>query len=329
MADQTQMFRYRTYGNPDVLTWEQVPLKDPNLDEVRLRHTAIGVNFLDIYQRKGVDRSNPLPTGIGVEAVGVIEVGDRSRGLFSPGDRVAYVGGPPGAYTLNRNYSANRLIKLPEWIEDEVAAAMMFKGLTAEYLINRCVPVKEGQTVLFHAAAGGVGSIACQWLKSKGAKVIGSIGSEEKEEQARQNGCDHVLLSHDPEFVSKVRELSGGVDVVYDSIGKATFNNSLDSLRDRGIMVSFGASSGPAPDMNVSDLLSRGSLFVTRPSIAHYISDDQEYQNAADRLFRAIADGNVKSANPTSLPLHEAERAHALMESRATTGSLILIPETR
>lgn len=321
-----RMVRYHRHGDPGVLILEEVPLDAPKSDEVQVRHTAIGVNFLDIIQRSGADRSLSMPASIGVEGAGVVEVADQS-GMFNQGDRVAYVGGPPGAYALRRNYPAHRLIKLPEWIEDEVAAAMLFKGLTAEYLINRCVPIKEGQTVLFHAAAGGVGSIACQWLKARGARVIGTVGSEEKFEQAHRNGCDHVLLSHDQEFVSKVRDFSGGVDVVYDSIGKTTFNNSLDCLRQRGTMVSFGASSGPPPEISVSDLVTRGSLFLTRPSIAHYVSEDAEYQNAAHSFFGAISEKVVAPSQITRVLLQDAHVAHTRLESRTTMGSVVLIPE--
>ncbi len=327
MTGTTQMIRYHRHGAPDVLQWDTVPLEAPKPNEVQLRHTAIGVNFLDIYQRSGADRTTALPAAIGVEAVGVVEIASPSQGMFSPGDRVAYVGGAPGAYGLRRNYPANRLIKLPDWIDDAEAAALMFKGLTAEYLIHRCYAVKPGQKVLFHAAAGGVGSIACQWLRAKGATVIGTVGSEQKMEQARLNGCDHVLLSHDAEFVAKLRDLTGGVDVVYDSIGQATFENALDCLRPRGTMVSFGAASGPPPAIALSELTRRGSLFLTRPSIAHYISDDTEYQNAAARLLAAISDKTISPAGTTKIPLREACHAHALVAGRRTTGSVILVPE--
>ena len=327
MQRTTHAFQYQKLGGPEVLSWDEVPLNGPASDEVQLRHTAIGVNFLDIYQRKGADRSLTLPAQIGVEGVGRIEAFGTSQTRFAIGDRVAYVGGPPGSYALQRNIQADRVIKLPDWIEDEVAAALTFKGLTAEYLINRCAPVKKGQTVLFHAAAGGVGSIACQWLHAKGITTIGVVGSQEKLDQARQNGCDHVLLSNDPEFVTKVRDLTGGVDVVYDSIGQSTFLNSLDCLRPRGTMVSFGATSGLPPEISVSDLVSRGSLFLTRPSIAHYTSDTQEYQNAADTLFQAVSEGVIRLSQNTILTLQKARQAHELLENRMTTGSLVLVPK--
>jgi len=327
MQRTTHAFQYSKLGDPDVLSWDEIPLDDPASEDVQLKHTAIGVNYLDIYQRSGADRSVVLPARIGVEAVGRIEAVGDAQNRFKTGDRVAYVGGPPGGYALRRNIVASRVIKLPDWIEDDVAAALMFKGLTVEYLINRCAPVRPGQTVLFHAAAGGVGSIACQWLRAKGVTTIGTVGSEEKLEQARLNGCDHVLLSHDPEFVSKVRDLTAGVDVVFDSVGQSTFSNSLDCLRPRGTMVSFGATSGAPPEISVADLVGRGSLFLTRPSIAHYTSDPQEYQEAADTLFRAVSEGMIRSPQITRLPIQDAPHAHALMESRQTTGSLVLVPE--
>ena len=326
MSQTTHAFQYSKYGNPDVLTWDEVPLNEPTSGEVQILHTGVGVNFLDIYQRKGADRSQDLPARIGVEAVGQVDAVGNPNGRFSVGDRIAYVGGAPGSYSLRRTISAGRVIKLPDWIEDDVAAALMFKGITAEYLINRCVAVNKNQTVLFHAAAGGVGSLACQWLHAKGATVIGTVGSEEKIEQALANGCDHVLLSDDPEFVEKLRELTGGVDVVFDSIGRATFTNSLDSLRPRGTMVSFGTVSGAPPELSVSDLVSRGSLFLTRPSIAHYTSDPEEFQIAADTLFQAIADGAIRHPQITRIPIREAGQAHTLMEARKTTGSLVLMP---
>jgi len=326
MKHTTSAFQYQKYGTPDVLTLSEVSLDSPNANEVQIRHTAIGVNFIDIYQRNGTDRSNALPARIGVEGVGVIDnIGDGQE-TFAIGDRVAYVGGPPGAYSVIRNVPAGRVVKLPDWIDDEVAASLIFKGLTAEYLINRCAPAEAGQTALFHAAAGGVGSIACQWLHAKGVTVIGAVGSEEKRAQAHRNGCEHVLLSDDPDFVSKVHDLTGGVHVVYDSVGQTTFINSLDCLRPRGTMVSFGASSGAPPEISVADLVGRGSLFLTRPSIAHYTSDAREYQSAADHLFQAIFEGIIKPSEITKMPLSEAQEAHALLESRKTTGSLLLIP---
>ncbi|MBI1494381.1 quinone oxidoreductase [Rhodobacteraceae bacterium MYP1-1] len=267
-----------------------------------------------------------MPAGIGVEGAGVIEaLGPEATG-FSVGDRVAYIGGPAGAYSELRNIPIARLVKLPDWITDEIAAATIFKGLTAEYLIHRCVPVQADQWVLFHAAAGGVGSLACQWLRATGARVIGTVGSEEKIEIARANGCEHVFLSHDPDLAQKVRDLSGGVHVVYDSIGADTFIASLDSLRPRGSMVSIGAASGPPPEVNVGELVRRGSLHLTRPSIAHYTADPLEYQEASNRLFDALKEGSVQPAKITEFTLSDAANAQRLIEARKTTGSVVLRP---
>lgn len=326
MNKTTHAFQYQEYGGPEVLVYEETNLPQPVNDRVQIRQTSIGVNYLDIYQRSGADRSIPLPSGIGVEGVGIIEAVGTAKTGFSIGDRVAYVGGPPGGYALCRNIPAFRLVKLPEWIDDQTAAALIFKGLTAEYLIHRCVSIQPSQTVLFHAAAGGVGSIACQWLHSMGVRVIGTVGSEEKMGRATQNGCDHVFLSGDPDLAEKVRALCGGVDVVYDSIGASTFVASLDCLRPRGTMVSFGASSGTPPEIGVGELAHRGSLYLTRPSIAHFTADPVEYQQAADRLFKAISTGAIKTPLITTLDLSEAPHAHALLEGRKTTGSLVLIP---
>ncbi|WP_120499954.1 quinone oxidoreductase [Roseovarius sp. EL26] len=327
MNHKIRHFQYQKHGAADVLSCIDANIELPAVDDVQIHHTAIGVNYLDIYQRSGADLSISLPSGIGVEGVGIIKAVGANQSRFSPGDRVAYVGGPPGAYSTSRNIPASRVVKLPDWIGDQVAAALIFKGLTAEYLTHRCVDVQAGQSVLFHAAAGGVGSIACQWLHSKGATVIGTVGSEEKVDIAYENGCDHVLLSNDADLVKKVRDLTGGVDVVYDSIGQATFIASLDSLRPRGVLVSFGAASGAPPEIDVSELSKRGSLYLTRPSIAHYTSDAEEYQQAANHLFQAISDGVIKPANITSLPFFAAAKAHLLLEGRKTTGSVILIPE--
>lgn len=327
MTDTTQAFRYQDHGGPDVLSLRDVPLPAPGTGEVQLRHNAIGVNYLDIYQRSGADVSIPLPAGIGVEGVGIVEALGPEVDNVAVGDRVAYVGGPPGAYAERRNIPAARLVRLPDWIADETAAAMIFKGLTVEYLIHRCAPVQAGQTVLFHAAAGGVGTIACQWLRALGATVIGTVGSEAKRNAALENGCAHVFLSDDPELAQKVLALTGGVDIVFDSIGKTTFMASLDCLRPRAMMVSFGAASGPPPAIGVGELARRGSLFLTRPSIAHYTADPAEYQHAADRFFAAMARDDVKPSKITTMALSQAATAHRDLEARKTTGSLVLIPD--
>jgi NADPH2:quinone reductase len=326
MKRSTQAFQYHQHGGADVLAMRAVPLPPPGAGEVQIRHTAIGVNYLDLYQRSGADKSVPLPAGIGVEGVGIVEIADPANPAFAVGDRVAYVGGPPGSYALRRNIPAARLIRLPDRIGDTTAAATLFKGLTVEYLIHRCVAVKAGQTVLLHAAAGGVGTLASKWLSALGARVIGTVGSEAKLDQARTNGCVHVLLSGDPDLAKKVQALTGGVDVVYDSVGATTFMASLDSLRPRGTLVSFGAASGPPPEISVGELAKRGSLFLTRPSIAHYTADPGEYQQAANRLFDAMADGTVTPSQITTLDLAEAAEAHRMIEGRQTTGSVVLLP---
>lgn len=327
MSQTTRAFKYHKHGDPEVLQFEPTELAPPGPDDIQLRHTAIGVNFLDIYQRRGIDPLLELPSGIGVEGVGIVEtVGTRSS-AFAAGDRVAYVGGPPGAYALKRNVPVARVVKLPDKIDDHTAAALIFKGMTAEYLIHRCFAVRSGQVTVIHAAAGGVGSIACQWLHALGAILIGVVGSESKIEQALGNGCNHVLLSKDPELASKIHRLSGGAHVVYDSVGALTFEASLDSLRPRGTLVSFGASSGPPPKIDVGDLTRRGSLYLTRPSIAHYTVDPSEYQGSAERLFKAVADGLIRKPKTSVMKLTDAVRAQELLEGRATTGSIILVPD--
>jgi NADPH2:quinone reductase len=329
MTNQTQAIQYETHGGPDVLKLRDVDLPAPGAGEALIRQTAIGVNYLDIYERSGADLSIPLPAGIGVEGVGIIESIGFETGEFSVGDRVGYIGGPPGAYATRRIIPISRLVRLPDTMDDKIAAAMLFKGLTAEYLIHRCVSVEPGQTILFHAASGGVGSIAAQWLKHRGATVIGTVGSPEKMDRARENGCDHVFLSNDPDLAQKVHDTSGGAHVVYDSIGATTFVASLDSLRPRGTLVSIGAASGPPPEINVSELARRGSLFLTRPSIAHYTSDPNEYRQAANRFFDAMANGDIAPSEITVLKLSEAAQAHQDMEGRKTIGSVVLVPDTQ
>ncbi|MEP1535549.1 MAG: quinone oxidoreductase [Paracoccaceae bacterium] len=327
MTDTTRAFQYQEHGGPEVLQFLETALGSLAPSDIQLRHTAIGVNFLDIYHRCGKDPSLKLPSGIGVEGVGIVEAIGAEITTFAVGDRVAYVGGPPGAYAIKRNIPAARAVKVPDGIDDHTIAALIFKGMTAEYLIHRCFAVQSGEVAVVHAAAGGVGSIASQWLRALGAIVIGVVGSEAKMEKAIENGCHHVLLSDDPELASKVRALSGGAHVVYDSVGALTFEASLNSLRPRGTLVSFGASSGPPPKIDVGDLTQRGSLYLTRPSIAHYASDRLEYQQGVERLFKAIADGVIKTSKPTVMKLADAVRAHEQLEGRQTMGSIILVPD--
>lgn len=327
MAIEIGAFQFSEFGASEVLAFSTETLADPAPGEIQIRHLAIGVNYIDIYHRRGT-APLPLPSGLGVEGVGVVTALGEGVAGFAVGQRIAYVGGPPGAYATHRNLPAARALALPDELDSLEVAALVFKGLTVEYLIRRCFPVKRGDTVLFHAAAGGVGSIACQWLKHLGATTIGTVSSAEKAEIARANGCDHVILYTEEDFEARVAEITGGmgVDVVYDSVGAETFAKSLDCLRPRGTLVSFGASSGPVPPLDVSLLAAKGSLHVTRPSIAHYTADRREYETAARDLFGAIEAGIVRASAITTYPLSEARKAHEDLEARRTTGSVVLLP---
>lgn len=328
MTAETEAFRFSEFGAPAVLRWQTQALPDPATGEIQIRHLAIGVNYIDIYHRRGVFAAPlALPSGLGVEGVGVVTaLGDGVTGLVL-GQRVAYVGGPPGAYATHRNLPTARALVLPERLDSTEVAALIFKGLTVEYLIHRCVPVARGDTVLFHAAAGGVGSIACQWLHQIGATVIGTVSSAEKAEIARANGCDHAIIYTEEDFQARVAEITGGrgVDVVYDSVGADTFTKSLDCLHPRGTLVSFGESSGPIPPLNVASLGAKGSLFVTRPSIANYTANRTEYEAAAKSLFAAMEAGTVRASRVVTYPLRDACRAHEDLEARRTTGSVVLV----
>jgi NADPH2:quinone reductase len=322
----TRTIVVRQPGGPDSLLLEDVAVEAPGPRQVLLRHTAIGVNFIDIYQRRGLYKL-PLPFVPGSEGAGIVEtVGAEVEG-FAPGDRVAYPDAI-GAYCEKRLIDADKLVHLPDAIDDKTAAAAMLKGLTAEYLLRRAFRVQSGQTILFHAAAGGVGLIACQWAKALGATVIGTVGSEEKAKLAAANGCDHVVNYRTEDFLSRVREITDGrgVDVVYDSIGVDTFPASLDALRRRGMWVSFGQSSGPVPEFPPLLLMQKGSLFMTRPRLADYIADHGEFEAAAAALFAVIASGALRVAVNQTFPLTDAADAHRAIEGRATTGSTVLIP---
>lgn len=317
--------RVHRTGGPEVLSFEEVTVGDPGPGEVRVRHTFVGVNFIDTYHRSGLYRL-PLPFVPGVEAAGVVlAVGEGVAGL-APGDRVAHCTAPPGSYAEERLVRADKLVKLPAGIDDRTAAAMMLKGLTAQYLLRQTHPVAPGETILFHAAAGGVGLIACQWAKHLGATVIGTAGSEEKARLARAHGCDHVIVYGREPFAPRVRELTGGrgVRVVYDAVGKDTFDGSLDCLAPRGLMVSFGQSSGPVPPLDVLTLSAKGSLFLTRPSIFAYAAERVALEAMAAELFEVVRSGAVRIEAPRSFPLAEAAAAHAALEARRTTGSTVL-----
>ena len=314
-------------GGPEVLEVQEIELPPPGRGEVRVRHTVIGVNFIDTYHRSGLYPA-PLPATLGGEAAGVVEaVGEGVSGL-KPGDRVGYCTVAFCAYAEAANIPAERLVKLPDGITDEVAAAAMLKGMTAQYLLKRTFAVKPGQTILWHAAAGGVGLIACQWAKHLGATVIGTVGSDEKVALAKANGCAHVLNTRKDDWVARVRELTQGegVPVVYDSIGKDTWDGSLDCLAVRGLMASFGNASGAVPSFSPGILSAKGSLYLTRPSLYHYTRTRAELQDTADDLFDVIQKGIVKIAVHQRFKLTDARAAHEALHSRQTTGATVLAP---
>ncbi len=320
--------RFQEHGGPEVLRFEEFDPGKPAPDEVQVRHTAIGVNYIDVYDRTGLYPSE-LPSGLGREAAGVITaLGKKVRG-FRVGERVAYVYTKPGAYSELRNVPAERIVKVPKGISDQQAAALMLKGLTAHYLLRRTYRVAKGDTVLVHAAAGGVGLILCQWAKSLGAKVIGVVGSEPKAELARKYGCKNVLILGQDELVPAVKKLTKnvGVNVVYDSVGKDTFTESLDSLRPMGMMVTYGNASGPPPPFSPLELSKRGSLFLTRPSLFSYIATREALDAAAKETFAAMKNKAFKLLIGQTYPLADAAEAHRDLEGRRTTGASVLIPD--
>ena len=320
--------RVHETGDASVMKWEEVNVADPAAGEVCLRHTAIGLNFIDIYFRAGTYPSPQLPFIPGLEAAGVIEsIGENVSG-FEVGDRVAYASPPLGSYAESRLMPAGRLVKLPDSIDDRVAAAMMLKGMTAHYLLRRTYKVGPGTTLLLHAAAGGVGLIACQWAKYLGATVIGTVGSDEKAELACSHGCDHAILYRKEDFVARVREITDGegVDVVYDSVGKDTFLQSLDCLKSMGMLALFGQSSGAVEPFDLGLLSAKGSLFVTRPTLMNYVDKRRDLENTAEELFKVIREGVVNADIRQERPLREAAAAHSDLESRRTTGATLLIP---
>jgi NADPH:quinone reductase len=323
----TKAIRFERIGGPDVLAFQEVTLKPPGEGEVRVKHTAIGVNFIDIYHRTGLYKV-PLPSGLGLEAAGVVEDVGPGVTRFRQGDRIAYASGPIGAYSEAHNVVANRAVKIPDGVSDEVAAAILLKGLTAHYLLRRTYKVKAGDTILFHAAAGGVGMIAVQWARSLGATVIGTVGNDNKVQLAQRLGCHHVIVSSRENIPVRVREITGGkgVPVVYDSVGRDTFMASLDSLAPLGLFVSFGNASGPVPPFDGALLAQKGSLFFTRPTLANYVTTPEELDAGAGDLFDLLARGLIRRNEPKSYPLAHAAEAHKALESRQTTGSLVLIP---
>ena len=321
--------RMHETGGPEVLRWEDYNPGQPGPGEVLLRHEAVGLNFIDVYHRTGLYPVGPLPAIPGMEGAGMVEAIGEGVNEVAVGDRVAYAGLPPGAYAEVRSIPANRLVKLPESISTRQGAAMMLQGMTARYLLKGCYEVKAGDSILIHAAAGGVGLIACQWAKHLGATVIGTVGSPDKAELAQSHGCDHPVLYREEDFVSRVKEITKGrgVDAVYDSIGETTFMKSLDCLRPMGMMVSFGQASGPIPPMDISILAAKGSLFLTRPSLMAYTAESQDLLAHAQDLFEVVTKGAVKIEIRQTYPLAETAQAHRDLEGRKTTGSAVLIIE--
>jgi NADPH2:quinone reductase len=316
--------RVHQIGGPDVLRWEDVPAMAPGPGQVKLRHRYVGLNFIDCYHRSGL-YPQPLPFTPGTEGAGVVtELGAGVTDL-RVGDRVAYAG-PVGAYSEERIIAADRLLKLPDAIDDKTAASMMLKGMTAQYLLRQTFKVAAGDVILFHAAAGGVGLIACQWAKHLGVTVIGTAGGPEKVALARAHGCEHVIDYTKEKFVDRVKALTGGrgVKVVYDSVGQQTFHGSLDCLSPRGMMVLFGQSSGPVPAFEPTLLAGKGSLYLTRPTMYAYTASRQELVDTASDLFQVVASGAVKIATGQVFPLAQAAAAHRALEARATTGSTVL-----
>ncbi|HEY5598685.1 MAG TPA: quinone oxidoreductase [Kiloniellales bacterium] len=320
--------RIHAPGGPEALRWEEVPVGDPAPEEVRLRQTAVGLNYIDVYHRTGLYPLAKLPAVIGMEGAGVVEAVGAKVSELKPGDRVAYAAPPVGAYAQVRLMPADRLLKLPEAITDRQAAAMMMQGMTVQYLIRRTYPVKKGETVLFHAAAGGVGLIACQWLKHLGATIIGTVGSPEKAALAKAHGCTHTIDYRREDFVARVKELTSGegVPVVYDSVGKDTFEGSLKCLRPMGLMVNFGNASGPVPPFELGRLAALGSLYITRPTLMTYAAKRADLLAIAKDLFDVVTSGAVKIEINQTYPLAETAQAHRDLEARKTTGSTILLP---
>jgi NADPH2:quinone reductase len=319
--------RIHKHGGPEVLQYEEVTVGDPGPGQARIRQTAIGLNFIDTYHRSGLYQLQ-MPSGIGLEGAGVVEAVGPGVSWLKAGDRVAYAGGAPGAYAELRLVPADRLVKMPQGISDQTAAAMMLKGLTTQYLIRSTYRVQAGQTVLFHAAAGGVGLIACQWLKALGVTVIGTVGSEEKAKLAKAHGCDHTIIYTKENFAERVKEITDSkkLPVVYDSVGKDTFMGSLDCLQPRGMLVVFGNGSGPVAAFDLNLLAAKGSLYVTRPSLVTYTAKREDLEGMAAELFDVVKSGKVKIEVNQTYALKDAAQAHRDLEGRKTTGSTVLLP---
>ncbi|MGR3913044.1 MAG: quinone oxidoreductase [Gammaproteobacteria bacterium] len=328
MSDTTGLITVQQHGAPEVMQWQRATLPPPGPAEIRVRHTAIGLNFIDVYFRTGLYPPPQLPFTPGLEAAGIVEAAGAEVRGFAPGDRIAYASAPLGAYCERRNLPAARAIKIADGVDDATAAAIMLKGMTAHYLLHDAYCVRPGETILFHAAAGGVGLIACQWAKHLGARVIGTAGSQAKAELALRAGCAHVIDYTRAGWAQRVREITDGdgVAVVYDSVGRATFTNSLDCLRARGMMVSFGQSSGAVAPLDIGLLNAKGALFLTRPSLAHYTASREELAHAANSVFDMAASGAVRIHINQRYALRDAADAHRELEGRRTTGSSVLLP---
>lgn len=324
----SKAIRIHETGGPEVLKWEDVDVGAPGPGEARVRHSAVGLNYIDIYGRTGLYPLPSLPHVLGMEGAGVVEAIGEGVSEVAAGDRVAYVAAPPGAYCEERLVAADRLVKLPDNISNQTGAAMMLQGMTAQYLLRRTYNVKAGDTILIHAAAGGVGLIVCQWARHLGATIIGTVGSDEKAVLARAHGCDHAIVYTRENFKDRVAEITGGqgVNVVYDSIGKDTFMDSLDSLKPLGTMVTFGNATGPVDPFSPGILAAKGSLFVTRPTLFTYIAKRDELLTMAGDLFDVVSSGAVKIEINQTYDLKDTAQAHADLEGRKTTGSTILIP---
>jgi len=319
--------RIHATGGPEVLTWEGVAVGDPGPGEARVRHTAIGVNYIDTYHRNGLYKM-ALPSGLGGEAAGVVEAVGTGVDWVKPGDRVAYCGGGLGAYSEVRVMPAAPLVRLPDGISDRAAATLMLKGLTVQYLFRQTYKLKSGETILFHAAAGGVGLIACQWARALGVTMIGTVGSDAKAALAKANGCTHTIVYTRENFVERVKALAGGkgVPVVYDGVGKDTFPGSLDCISPRGLWVSFGNASGAIPPFDILLLSQKGSLYATRPTLFTHTAKREDLTAMADDLFGLVLAGKIVSEPRQTFALKDAAAAHRALESRATTGATVLLP---
>ena len=319
--------RIHATGGPEVMAFEEVTLGAPGPGQARVRHTAIGVNFIDTYHRGGLYPLT-MPSGLGNEAAGVVEAVGPDVDWIKPGDRVGSGTGPLGAYSTERIVPADRLVKLPDYIDDRTAAAIMLKGLTVQYLLRQTYPLKGGETIVFHAAAGGVGLIACQWARALGVTMIGTVGSDEKAALAREHGCAHAIVYTRENFVERVKEITGGkgAPVVYDGIGKDTFPASLDCLAPRGMFVSYGNASGPVAAFNLGMLAQKGSLYATRPTLVNYATDRHSLNAMANELFGMVKAGKIKADVRQTFPLRDAAEAHRALQARQTTGSTVLLP---